>query len=274
MKKQITRNLPPIGSGKPLAISGYEDDPYFAHVEDAFNEVSNLATLVRDFCPADGVVIDVGANVGVSVIVMSDANPGIRIHAVEPVPSTFDLLRRNVERNTTGNVAAYQLAISDREGEVAFHDSGNSSANHIVNEAHIASEHFANLGSPVRSTTLDAFVRENGIAQVDFVKIDVEGFEIDVLNGMTDTIARFKPVVSMEFNTWTMIAFRNVNPRDLLTRFLELMPTVYQYTRNNTYRRIITQEDKMTFLRDNIFDHGSVDDLIGCADPQRLATLG
>ena len=52
--------------------------------------------------------------------------------------------------------------------------------------------------------------------RVDFIKIDVEGFEQDVLQGMPVTVNRFAPFIFIEFNSFALTQFRNVSPRSVL----------------------------------------------------------
>jgi hypothetical protein len=82
-------------------------------------------------------------------------------------------------------------------------------------------EHFAygyittNPNAPtIPAITVDGFVEEQSLARVDFIKIDVEGFEKAVLEGATRTIARHSPIVLMEFNCWCLTAHSRINPLD------------------------------------------------------------
>lgn len=239
-----------------------------AHVD----ELQVYGRLAARFCPENGVMIDVGANIGLSALTINAAVPSASVHAVEPVPSTFRFLRENLTSHAKGRVTPHQIAISGAEGMVEFHESGDSSASHIIAAGHIVGDAFRNASAKVRATTFDAFVAEQKLERVDFVKIDVEGFEIDVLQGMTETISRFKPVVCMEFNSWTAIAFRDINPRDLLRAFRQLMPSTYRINADGSFLKL-TPDNLMTFMSENLSLHGMVDDLIGCADPDRLTGL-
>ena len=99
------------------------------------------------------------------------------------------------------------------------------------------------------------------LARVDLIKIDVEGFEIDVLEGARDTIAADRPYVAIEFNSFTMIAFRNLNPRTLLEKLTREFPYVY-HRKDGALARLSTAAEQFRFLRDNLIDHGCVDDLL------------
>lgn len=109
-------------------------------------------------------------------------------------------------------------------------------------------------------STLDAFVGIHCIEKVDFIKIDVEGFEIDVLRGGRETIERLKPSLLVEFNAFTMVGFRDINPRDLLRLLRETFPYVYRF-KDGQPLLIDSDHAALTFIHDNLVSAGCVDDL-------------
>ena len=66
----------------------------------------------------------------------------------------------------------------------------------------------------INVVSIDDFVNEHKIQRLDLIKIDVEGFEAEVIKGAAKTLAGLKPRVFVEFNSYSLIATRNVNPRD------------------------------------------------------------
>ena len=262
--------LPTLGIS--ARFTGDDGDSYYQRIDDAVAELSPLVDIVRRTCPHTAAIFDIGANIGISAVLLGKALPAATIHAIEPAPSTFASLSVNLADNHVSNVVPHQLAISDRPGNLSFHLSDNSSANHIVSDQHAVAA-FANLSGTVPAVTLDDLVAAEGLDRVDFIKLDVEGFEIDALAGMKGTLARHAPVVFMEFNSWTMIAFRNLNPRDLIAAFRAISPVVLRCERDGGFKAIGTDEEWLAFLADNIHRHGCVDDLIGCTDPSKLDGL-
>ena len=107
--------------------------------------------------------------------------------------------------------------------------------------------------------TIDAMFAD---AAIDLIKIDVEGFEIDVLRGAEMTLARCKPLVFVEFNAWTLMAIRNINPREFLDYIGARFPFVYRYGQDGALMQLGTAEERISFLADNVIHHGCVDDLI------------
>ncbi|MCA1560684.1 MAG: FkbM family methyltransferase [Acidobacteria bacterium] len=129
-------------------------------------------------------VLDIGANLGAYTLLFALwVRESGRVFAFEPAPESFAGLLAHVALNGLADrVAAQQLAVSDTEGLAAFQASGRDGANRIVAAAD---------GSPdilqVGSTSVDAFCRKKAV-RPGFIKIDVEGAELQVLQGARETI--------------------------------------------------------------------------------------
>lgn len=138
-----------------------------------------------DYC------LDVGANVGAITLALAKAaGPAGRIFAFEPGPPFFSRLRENLARNATVQpiVHATQIGLSDRPGELFWGEDVEFRGN-----AHL----LGNRGTKVPVTTLDHFFAEPP-ARLDFVKVDVEGMEGEVLRGGEKLLRRFRPVILFE----------------------------------------------------------------------------
>jgi FkbM family methyltransferase len=118
--------------------------------------------------PPGGVFVDCGANVGLYALVTAAARPAAQVIAIEPDPLIRERLQTNLALCGFANVTLCPEAVGDSEGEIAFiRDTGN------LGESHVAAE--GGLTVPVRP--LAAILRDAGIAAVDSLKIDVEGYE-------------------------------------------------------------------------------------------------
>jgi hypothetical protein len=106
------------------------------------------------------------------------------------------------------------------------------------------------------------------------VKIDVEGYEIDVLGGMPRTIAKFAPLIFMEFNSWTLVAFRNISPRILLDHVRQIFGEVHYFAADGSIACAKTDGDFLGLLHTNMVQHGCVDDIMFSNDPKRLVIGG
>ena len=154
------------------------------------------STRVVEALPEGGVFIDVGAHVGYYTL---DASKRVgksgKVVAVEPNPPTADRLRRNVSLNNASNVSVQQVACTDTEMKLHFFQAGfenTGSSSLSKNNAR------SNQEIEVRGARLDAIVKELDLRRIDLVKIDVEGAELQVLRGMTESLAKYRPKVIIE----------------------------------------------------------------------------
>lgn len=133
-------------------------------------------------------VFDVGANVGVWTVLMSKFNPSARIHSFEPNSAIFNLLEVNVKENSCGNVALINAAVSDEEGTVLFEVPTSASIfGRIVPTGQPLDSENRFLNAPVSKVSrlrLADYCRKAGIAEIDFMKIDVEGHELAAIRGL------------------------------------------------------------------------------------------
>lgn len=125
--------------------------------------------------------VDVGAHIGLWAYNLAHRF-GI-VHAFEPVAEHRACFQRNVLESNASKVALYPCALGDREGSVSIRTEPTSSGDSRVH---------GDGDIPLR--TLDSF----GIHDAGLLKIDAEGFELFILRGAEETIARCKPVVIVE----------------------------------------------------------------------------
>jgi FkbM family methyltransferase len=134
---------------------------------------------LRPFVPRDGLAFDIGANRGDMSALYQDL--GARVIAVEPVPQLAALIRRRFKATVE------QAAVGSQPG------TGELRLGRDVNHSTMSSAYGARFGErlteetiSVRVTTLDQLMERHGVP--DFIKIDVEGFEPEVLRGLTHQI--------------------------------------------------------------------------------------
>jgi FkbM family methyltransferase len=148
------------------------------------------------------VMFDVGAHIGYySVLGSQVVGPGGRIVSVEPNPQTLPRLRKNLELSHASNVTVEDVACTDKETTLTFYQAGirNTGASSISESNARNADHGEMVRSvTVRGRTLDSIVQELGLQRVDFVKIDVEGAEVQVLRGMKNTLAKYQPHMLIE----------------------------------------------------------------------------
>jgi len=144
------------------------------------------------------VFYDVGANVGFFTVLGARlVGEGGRVVAFEPVPSNADKVRRNADLNGFANITVVEKAVSDRSGHgelVVAAYSGGSALSTTTPPPDATSR------LDVELVTLDEVVDSGAYPAPGFVKIDVEGTELEVLRGMSGVLARNRPIVICEID--------------------------------------------------------------------------
>jgi len=179
----------------PLRNRGLEREVYYQGTYEA-GTLYVLSNLLR---PGD-IFLDVGANIGLVSLVASQlvGLPG-RVYAFEPVPGTIALLEQNIALNNAGSICveASALGAADETRQFYEHLEVNRGAASLVPFGKTPSSGVA------RVTTLDAFVHRTGLERrIRAIKIDVEGWEAEVLLGGRNTLAESAaPVLIVEYST-------------------------------------------------------------------------
>jgi len=245
--------------GLPWRVAGYAGDSFFGHVGEHAAGLAQMRAVAAAAVPADGVIIDVGANIGLSALAFAPLVPAGRMLAVEPSPRSARALAETLRLNgLAGRVAIEAVALADKPGELAFHEAAHSAGAHLMDPNTMGGEALPQVRVPV--TTLDALMAKHALARLDFLKIDVEGFETEVMQGGAETLARFRPVVFAEFNAWVLQCNRSANPRTTLEDWLGRFPVVHALREGRPVR--VTRATLLDFLHDHLVVRGCADDLV------------
>ena len=161
------------------------------------DEIDLYQSLVK---PGD-VALDVGANIGVFSVALGLAvGPSGRVLAFEPQPGIFEILKRNIARHHLPHVQAHRAMLAEAERSSLFPDLRTLPAGKKMNFGGISAELRVRREFGAMVTTPVWTVDGLGLERCSFVKVDVEGAEQAVLTGATATIARCRPVLSIEFD--------------------------------------------------------------------------
>ncbi len=146
-------------------------------------EIEESGLIAREV-KAGMTAVDVGANIGLHTLGLARrVGPAGRVHALEPEPRNFRLLARAVEAARLGNVRLHAAAAAERTGTLSLYISDANLGDH---RAYPDGEHRRTVTVP--TVTLDDVLAEE--PRVDFMKIDVQGFEVHALRGMDRTLGR------------------------------------------------------------------------------------
>lgn len=147
--------------------------------------------VMRKAITADANCVDVGCHKGEMLDAMLKLAPEGRHFAFEPIPELYDQLKQRYN----GRVSVHQVALSDRTGKTTFqHVVTNPAYSGIKKRTYKNDEDIEQI--EVKTDRLDTLLPDD--FQLDFLKIDVEGGELQVLQGAREHIARSKPVIIFE----------------------------------------------------------------------------
>lgn len=206
------------------------DDDYLNNMGAAFEP--HMCRLFRSLLGPEHVAVDVGANIGCTALLF--AQLAKEVHAFEPSPSTFRYLERNVQNSRLQNVVLHNLGLGRTQEELTLTFSpANRSGGFVSNTTQASKGHVV---EEILIRPGDSLFEDR---RVDFVKIDVEGFEGQVIEGLKNTIRRDRPIFVSELNHWCLNAFQRTSIPDFFDFMLGVFPQLYAVDR-----------DKIADLRD------------------------
>jgi FkbM family methyltransferase len=247
-------------NAKQRTLRGISDeDPYFKTVTDGFE--SAFALFCKRYVRPDYVCMDIGANIGVTSLILSDYCPNGKLVAVEPCRSAYEALEHNLDENGLKNIVRVRAAIGDKNGRTRFREDS-------------AYGYFSETGAEVEVITISALAKKLKLKALDFVKIDIEGFEPIILRHSLEFLNKNRTLVYLEFNSWCLIVQSRTNPVDYLEWMFENFAHIYVMTADaSQLLRPIGRDEIASFLLQNL-QSGFVNDLVITNDAERLAKWG
>lgn len=152
---------------------------YYFEYRDYSNEMKEV--FLKNYSPNNGdIIIDLGAGVGTELYFYSKkvSSKG-KIYAIEASPDSFSILKQLSKKNQFDNVSLHHLAITEKTGHIWIEQRRAYNANQINKEQR---------GVKVSETTLDNFVENNNIKKINLLKVNIEGAELNLIKGMSDSI--------------------------------------------------------------------------------------
>lgn len=190
------------------------------------------------FLKKGGIFVDIGSNIGLySLIASKIVGEEGKVYSFEPTPEIFNRLKENIKANRIRNIYPYEIALSNKSGTQPFL---------ISRDGYDAWNSF---GKPsegrefdkilVETTTLDEFIEHSGIEKIDLVKLDVEGWEVNVLHGGIKYFSSSQAAA-------ILVEFTDINQRNAgyssRELYFSMLKLGYQFFTYNSLNKLLTKE--------------------------------
>ncbi|MBP9817526.1 FkbM family methyltransferase [Candidatus Shapirobacteria bacterium] len=182
----------------------YRSDDKFIGQRIALGKYEEYETLLMlNQVDSNSVVVDIGANIGYYTLLL--AQKCKMVYAFEPDKECFEILKKNVEENGLKNVKLFNVAVgAKKEKRVLIKDKENLGNSHLTPPpyGHLPLTGEANIlldnSYLVETDTLDNILKNE--QKIDLIKIDVQGWEPEVVEGAKGIIKKYSPTLFMEYN--------------------------------------------------------------------------
>ena len=197
--------------GQRIALEKYE--PY-------------LTELMLSKIKMGDVVLDIGANIGYYAVLFADkVGKKGKVIAIEPDPVNFEILQKNIKENKLFNVVAVQAAVGNENKKMKIFESKENFGDHRMWEETLrpAGTSLDRAVKPVFCRRLDDLLKELEYQKIDFIKMDVQGFESLAIKGGEKIIEKNKPIIFFEYWPWG-----NKNAGSDIKEMMEFFRKIYK----------------------------------------------
>ncbi len=178
MKNVVTVNI-----DDKIKLSGYENEYILSIIEETkgFYEQKLLDNWAAKYAKEAKIIYDIGANIGNHTVYFAKKLNAEKIYSFEPMPINYKMLEKNIADNNIKNVKAYNIALGAENfsAKMSMEQENNNGTAKISKDGDFN-------GETVKVVTMDSL----NLPLPDFIKIDVEGFELDVLKGMKNVLKK------------------------------------------------------------------------------------
>lgn len=203
----------------------------------AYQYHRDLGRGVQPLIGRDAVIVDVGAHAGQHTKLFARMVPEGHVYAFEPGVYARSILNIVFKLRRFANLTLVPLGLSDavttetlnvplkRHGSMGFglsHMGPQTDGRETVSE-------------DIQLTTLDQFVKDNGLSRIDFIKVDIEGWEVHFLRGAMVSIERFRPAIMLEVIE-PILARAGATPAEIFDGLLPLDYVVFATSEHDAYR--------------------------------------
>ncbi len=231
---------------KSILINGKKftatsDDQYLTAMGQDFEP--HMVELFRSIIGPNDIIADIGANIGLTALLFS--NLVKFTYAFEPSPSTFNILRKNLEINKIKNVEIINLGLGQKFENLNITFARNNRSGGFVSEKIQLQGGYTT--ERIQIDTLDNFFKNKNIIPT-FLKIDVEGFEQSVISGGVNFLEKYQPTVVMEMNHFCLGVLQRITIPDFLDFMRTVFPVLYAIDTDNKTIADLHDPDKAYFV--------------------------
>lgn len=167
--------------------------------------------------PAGAMVVDIGANIGNHALYFGKR--AAVVHCYEPNPVALKELRYNIALNNAQNLVVHEVGLGSADGDFPFlvNQDGNIGNSGFEQSTYLGAGAARSKKLTLAMRQADRELARLDLPRLDYIKIDVEGMETDVIESLIDTVARFRPMISFEYHA-------HLVPMSLFDRIVTALP--------------------------------------------------
>jgi FkbM family methyltransferase len=182
-----------VRSGQVITFQG---PPPFIIFRDIWDQNVYLPAESEMSIPPEDVhaIVDIGAHIGLFSLFASWCFPHATIYAYEPAPANFQVLAENVRRNPAARIKAFPLAVTRERAEAVLHLMQETGCHSLLASA----DSFNHV--PVQTVDLETVIANSGNSRIDFLKMDCEGAEYEILQDKSQLLSDRVRHLAMEYH--------------------------------------------------------------------------
>jgi FkbM family methyltransferase len=277
LKRKSTSNdikLPPLKKGSHQMLNRFQelsvkigdkfymiasDDDYLTHIGSEFEP--EMCTLFKSLIKKNHKVFDVGANIGCTSILFGDL--ASYVDSFEPSPSTFKILEKNLATSLHSNTRIHNFGLGAKNENLTLTFSPSNRSGGFVSDKTQASK-----GHSIENIVIKKGDDFSPPPEVDFIKIDVEGYEKNVIEGLLQTILKNRPVIVLELNHWCLNAFQRISIPDFFDFLANVFPILYAVD-GDKYLNLHDESDRYIVMYHHII-HFKFPNIVAAFDQKQL----
>jgi len=193
--------------------------------------------IVKKVIKNGDVVIDIGANIGYYTLIFAKlVGDSGKVFAFEPEPTNFALLKKNVDVNGYRNVVLIRKGISNKTGKTTLYLADDNISHTLIGKR-------GNQREPIEIDTvrLDEYFKDYD-GKINFVKMDIEGLEVDTIKSMSSLLQKMQNIKIMtEFNPFMLKRF-GIEPQDYLQLLKDFDLKIYHLDKKK--KKVMTLDSR------------------------------